>query len=184
MSNNIIKTKGHHTYRYEPPYYTDAGTPIYSKITGSGENTHFPFLGEGYYFWDNNIERAKRWGKQRYNGHYGINEYPLVLEGEYFLDLAGSRQDLYDFFAIVQKIWDKLGERMPIGQTICLLQTLERQKPGTFPFKIIRSLNVKTKHNTISYNSDKNIKSSFLLDPEIIICFFDRNDVPIGSKIC
>lgn len=183
MSTNIVNTKGHHTYNYEPPHFNDAGAPVFSKITSKDGETHFPFLGEGFYFWDDNINRAKLWGEQRYKGRYHIKEYHFELKGDSFLDLVGSRQDLFAFYTIARKIWARFG-KMPIGQTICFLQNLEKSTPGTFPFKIIRALNVKTHRNTIPFNSDNGIKSTFLLDPEMIICFFDQKDIPIDCKIC
>jgi len=39
-----------------------------------------PYLGDGYYYWDNNIKAAHWWGSNNYGGNYMICESKLELK--------------------------------------------------------------------------------------------------------
>lgn len=188
MSLNIVRTIGHHTFRYDPPTWTEKGAPVKSKNnpeTQENNEPQYKFLGDGYYFWDDNIEMAKRWGERQYKGKYKILECPLELKGENFLDLVGSRKDLRDFVTILNRIVEKWKDYKSIGKSLYLLQLMARYKPEVFPFTIIRSLDIKKNSlndnsgDSIQYTSQLNKK--MLLSPEIIICFYEKNDIPLHN---
>ncbi len=72
MSSNIINTIGQQVFRYDPPEFTETGVPFpalnsTSKEKEEGKNgveePKYQFLGEGYYFWDDNLWRAHNWGR-------------------------------------------------------------------------------------------------------------------------
>lgn len=185
MSQNVIFTNGQHVFRYFPPEYTEDGVPVLAKNpsnTGNGENEKedkFQFIGEGYYFWDDNIERAHRWGNGHYKGDYLILELPLVLQGENFLDLVGSRKDLKLFLEVYSEM-RKLMPGLKIGSFFYGMQTLAKYQPSKWPYTVIRVLNVKRNADRVSFNQVKG--SEMLLNPEIIICFYEKNELNLQSK--
>lgn len=183
MSKNIIHTIGQHVFRYDPPEYTEKGAPVFAKnptpekIKESEENKKEPkyqFLGAGFYFWDNNIKRAHRWGRQHYQNNYLILEIPLDLKGDNFLDLVGSREDLMKFLKAYRKIKKKF-PGLKIGAFFHGMQTMTKNGFSAWPYKIIRALNVKSNASKIPFNNIPD--SRMLLDPEIIICYYDKNEL-------
>ena len=161
------------------------GAPVLAKhpdIDPNNNNTNnkpkFQFLGQGYYFWDFNIERAQKWGKDHYDDNYLILEGDLVLQGESFLDLAGSREDLILFV----KAFNKLAEHYPnlqVGEFFYWMQTMAKKEKIKWPYTIIRALNVKSKVRKVAFNRLRG--SEMILDPEIIICFYEKNELNIHN---
>lgn len=180
MSRNIINTIGYHTFKYDPSNgYDESGAPCVSKVKTKEDGSEvLPFVGEGYYFWDDNIERAHLWGRQRCHGKYKIMRCPLMLQGETFLDLVGSREDIRNFSLILEKLKEHCGD-LTISKAILRLQMMSRSNPEIFPFKIIRVMDVSKNKGYIKFAIDK--KSQMLLNPEIFICFFEIKDIPLQS---
>lgn len=175
MSRNIIHTTGQHVFKYLPPEFTEKGVPFLAMNTADKRTEDkFQFLGEGYYFWDDNIERAHKWGKDHYQGHYMIMELPLKLEGENFLDLVGSREDLKGFCEVFSKI-KKNRPGLKIGAFFHGMQEMAKIYPETWPFTAVRALNVKSNADKVSFNYVPG--SKMLLDPEIIICFYEKKEL-------
>src|SRR5688572_15455563 len=55
-----------------------------------------PFLGEGHYLWEENVDAAIRWGKKHYDNKYTIVEYQdLKIKAEELLDLTDRRHISY-----------------------------------------------------------------------------------------
>jgi len=182
-----LKTIGHHTCK------ADGGTdfvlknaPFRSLKKRGGD---FPFLGEGYYFWDNNIERAHIWGKQRYNKKYYILECGIELTGDTFLDLVGNRADMIWFSYLYHKLsaeFDK-GQHWHIGDFIELLKKLHigNQYKGIFPWKIIRVVDLaKTGHvkqDPLKFVHQKRNYTD--LSPIIVICIYDIRELLLSNKV-
>lgn len=176
MSKNIIQTIGQHVFKYDPPEYTEKTTPVLAKnpekrVKGIEK---YQFLGSGYYFWDNNIERAHKWGQQHYNGKYKILELPLELKGDHFLDLVGSREDIMTLVNALKEIENNIPD-LKLGAFFHVMQIIEKYRPGSWPYTIIRALNVKSNADKIPFNHIKG--SRMLLDPEIIICFYEKKEL-------
>lgn len=184
MSNNIIHTVGQHVFKYDPPLYTETGAPVLAKNPVADPNKtkdiepKLQFLGEGYYFWDDNIERAHKWGWDHYDGDYKIMELPLELKGDKFLDLVGSRADLQGFC----RVFDKMREKKPglkIGAFFKGMQEMEKNKPGSWTCTIVRALNAKNNAQKICFNHIST--SKMLLNPEIIICFYEKKELNLQN---
>lgn len=187
MSKNIINTIGHHVFKYLPPDFTEKGIPFLAKNSAkenessvNGKNTEykFQFLGEGYYFWDDNIARAHKWGNSRYKGRYLIMELPLQLKGNRFLDLVSSREDLRLLLDVMKEVAKEIPD-LKLGAFFHVMQTMEKHQPGTWPYSIIRALNVKANAVKLPFNHIKG--SDMLLDPEIIICFYEKKELNLHS---
>lgn len=179
MSKNIIHTIGQHVFKYLPPEFTEQDAPFLAKNPKDlNIDKKYQFLGQGYYFWDYNIRRAHNWGRTHYRDEYMILELPLILQGDGFLDLVGSREDLETFIKIYQAIKNTIPDPK-IGAFINGMQLMEKLKPGCWPFKVIRALNLKPNSERLPFNSIPN--SEMMLDPEIIICFYDRNELNLQN---
>ena len=63
MSNNIVNTIGHHACKSADNKYLLNNAPFRSEYTETTEEGKEPFLGEGYYMWDYNLETAHWWGR-------------------------------------------------------------------------------------------------------------------------
>lgn len=188
MSKNIIQTIGQHVFKYDPPLFTEENVPVLAGNSKSADNVmlgngngreKYQFLGEGYYFWDDNIERAHKWGKTRCEDKYLVLELPLVLQGNRFLDLVGSRQDLRILVEALNAIRDRIPD-LKLGAFFHMMQTMEKIEPGSWPFSIIRALNVKSNTQKIDFNHVPD--SKMLLNPEIIICFYDKKELNLQSR--
>ena len=187
MTQNIINTVGQHVFRYDPPKFIEKDAPFRAKNPTAaeeqaskmnGEEPRYQFLGEGYYFWDHNIGRAHKWGTSHYNGKYLILEADMVLSGDKFLDMVGSREDLRIFIDAYEYL-KKRDAGLKVGAFFKVMQTIAKYQPAAWPFTIIRALNVKRNGNFVAYNHLPN--SDMLLDPEIIICFYDKKELNLQN---
>ncbi len=183
MSDNIIKTVGQHVFKYLPPDFIEKDAPfvaVNKEIEKNGKKMiHYQFLGEGYYFWDYNIQRAHKWGKEHYSGDYKILEVPLELSGEKFLDLVGSRKDVITLLKVMRSM-KKIVPANKIGAFMHGMQQVKKKNPKKWPYSIIRALNLKDNVITMPFNHI--VDSKLLINPEVIICFYDRNDINLQNK--
>lgn len=183
MSENIIKTVGQHVFKYLPPKYTEKGAPFLAKNKEVEKNRkkimHFQFLGEGFYFWDHNLARAHKWGKTHYKGNYKILEVPLYLHGKNFLDLVGSRKDVETLLRVMNHMKgvvpvDKFGAFMH-G-----MQEVRKRNPKKWPYTVVRALNLKQNADIIPFNHRDD--SNLLINPEVIICFYDKKEINLQKQ--
>ena len=61
------------------------------------------WLGDGYYFWDGDIEWAHQWGKSYYLGKYLIFQGEIAINEETY-DLYGNTNQKMEFKALVQEL--------------------------------------------------------------------------------
>lgn len=69
---------------------------------------------------------------------------------------------------------------LKIGAFFNGMQTMAKYQPMAWPFTIIRALNVKRNGNFVAYNHLPN--ADMLLDPEIIICFYDEKELNLQNS--
>ncbi len=181
MSSNIVVTKGHHTCS---AFRNEAVAKERAPFKSCCSEGKSPFLGEGFYFWDDNIEIAHWWGKTHYNNKYTILQYDFTLEGDSFLDLVGSRQDIYILLGLRKKLIERgdVEEKdLSVSKCIELLKKIERNTPGVFPYTIIRAMDIRCKTNGWSFVNDKRRCGTLITNPRIIICFFCKKDIPLRT---
>jgi hypothetical protein len=179
-----MKTIGHHTCsKKNGREYVEKNAPFHSIHDET--NNALKFLGSGYYFWDDNIEMAHYWGHMHFHCNYYIMECQLHLESDIFLDLVGNRSHLRYFKQLIQK-FEEYGfsrSKWTIGAFIEFLKSKEKDMPGIFPFKAIRAIDnsVAPKNkNTIQFVDNKPNYTN--LDPRLVICLIEKNDVILHSK--
>ena len=105
-------------------------------------------------------------------------ELPLKLEGEKFLDLVGSREDLKGFCNVFNKMKDNNPD-LKIGAFFNGMQEMAKINPQVWPFTVVRALNVKRNANKVLFNHLAG--SEMLLNPEIIICFYEKNELNLQN---
>ena len=90
-----MKTKGHHTCLFNGDQESvKKNSPFLAEHKPNEGKVQF--LGTGYYFWDNNLELAKIWGKSHYGGKYAIIEVDFDLNSDINYDLVGNRSHQID----------------------------------------------------------------------------------------
>lgn len=181
-----MKTIGHHTCKLEgDKEFVLKNAPFKSMKNSSG---NYPFLGEGYYFWDNNIEIAHHWGETHCKKKYYIVETKLKIEDEIFLDLVGNRTDMINFAELHKTFSEKYnrGKKYPIGKFIEVLRDLNKKDyKGIFPWKVCRAIDLYTsnflKHYEHLFVYKKENYTN--LSPRIVICLYEKNNVILQSQI-
>lgn len=189
----MIKSFGHHTCELTNESVSDRTKlgPVKSSIydeNGKLKNKP-PFAGDGYYFWEDNIDAAMWWGKVQYLNHgknYRIFRMDLTLQydGNSLIDLIGNRQHLKRILNQIQKArirTDTTGWKF--HNYIAYFKRMEIVQPGIFPYKMIRfndsRLNSKIQEPLLLNEHKKMI----LLNPFYIICVFDFSDLDLKSFI-
>jgi hypothetical protein len=148
-----------------------------------------PFAGDGYYFWEDNIDAAEWWGLVHYinrRKQYRIFklDIDLLYDGN-FIDLIGNRQHLKLMASLIKKT------RMHIDcadwkfhQFIAYFRRLEVRQKGIFPFRMIRfndsKLNPKI-HEPLALIDQEKPQNSVLLNPFYIICVFELTDLKLDT---
>ncbi|MFN0049344.1 MAG: hypothetical protein ACKVOU_09495 [Cytophagales bacterium] len=128
------------------------------------------WLGEGYYFWDSNVNWAHEWGQEIYtkNG-YVICEAQYVLN-ECCLDLFGNVNHLTQFRQLSKQLFEKLEN--PNEMILCS-QVIAYMKKFDFKYDSIRSYH--TPKNAFSLKFRNNGYESIVLDSKVQICLLNKN---------
>lgn len=175
----MFKTIGHHTI-------SDTKNPDKIEASGPFKAEGRPYLGEGYYFWDNHIELAHWWGYEHYSNSYMICESKIEASQEDFFDLVGSREDQIYLIHVREKF--NLGSR-PLGAIIDFLRELaahDETKRKVFPFNVVRAMDVyhrskfDLKRIILSMRSGTPLGITNLA-PKMFICIFKKNNPPLRT---
>lgn len=178
-----MQTIGHHTCsKKSGKEYILTNAPflaVYNERTD-----HQQFLGTGYYLWDDNIEMAHKWGQDHYRGSYFIIGFTVIMRGTLFLDLVGNRSHMLYFMKVADKYKTSgyARDSWSLGSFIEHLKLLEKDKPGIFPFKIIRAVDMlpRDEHSKWYFVSGK--RNYTMLNPRIVICIVEEKDLFLSSK--
>lgn len=145
-------------------------------------NDKKPFLGEGHYFWDYNLEYAKVWGKSHYCNKFFVCESDIYIDHEkdgHYLDLVGNRKHLVGFVELLME-FNLIHEEGTKGVDLCwIIDYLRNQcPPEAFPFEILRAVDYKnTDDHGIKIVFNDKQTSYTILNPRIIICFKNKNKI-------
>jgi len=143
-----------------------------------------PFLGEGFYFWEYNLDYAKVWGRINYEGKFFVCEAEIevdhLLDG-FYLDLAGNRKHLV-FFVELLKEFNLIHDEGTKGIDLCYIIDYMRQNfpPDVFPFRVIRAVDYKNDDKAgirIDFNAKKDVLSYTILNPRILIAYRSKEDI-------
>ena len=176
-----MKTLGHHTTenRDNVAYILQNGA-FFSSL--EPDTHHVPFLGEGYYFWDDNEEMAHFWGEKTKRGAYCVFTSDLVIDDATFLDLVGSRQCQKWLLGWANRLEERDGKKWAVGNLIEYLKYLSKylNNEAIFPFKVIRAADYSQPNSVqmrLSFSERKNLKNKYtVINPVYIICVLDNTD--------
>lgn len=152
--------------------------PFISSIPIVGQKgKSFPFLGAGFYFWDNDLPQAKWWGQKQYPYNFVVLEAHLELTTTTCYDLVGNRNHMIDFQEKIKAFKAKFNKNWKIGQLIELLK-----KEDIFNFESIRAQDyLPSRKQNKQYFVDG--KSNFTdLEPSIIICVIRKDSSTLLSR--
>lgn len=79
---------------------------LYSTSVGK-KDKHYPWLQPGYYFWENDIEDARVWGRIRYHDNYSIYTCSYKMDDQYCLDLVSNYRHKYFFKEVRDRLIEK-----------------------------------------------------------------------------
>lgn len=134
------------------------------------------WLSYGYYFWEQDLERAIEWGKKNYLNGYVIIECQLDCLN--LFDLVGNRnhqKELIELSKILKDYFPELSsKKQPISKIISLLRTIEQRKKGIFSYNSIKA---QDHPNRNLYKFVDNRNEVMDLNPRIQICLFEKSDV-------
>lgn len=132
-----------------------------------------PWLGRGYYFWDNLIRRAHWWGNSHCDGKYMICQAYADIDEDKYLDLAGNMEQLHFF----EKCYDAINKYYngEVKTVSFVVAKLIRDK--NFPYQAMRILseNCGGDEKKIPFVAWSH---SFLnFSPPMQICIYDKSRV-------
>ena len=164
---------------YKKLYQTvgDSGNPIEVETDGPFKCTNIkrePWLGEGYYFWENYIENAHWWGEKGYGKHYMIRS--AICEDNNFFDLTSGSTEHID---ILRSYWDIFLKRKPnMNWTVGGVLMHMIKYSNLFTYVAIRAdgINSANRNATVSrYRLYFPNNTSYInLMPQIQICIIDK----------
>lgn len=136
-----------------------------------------PYLGEGYYFWEDDTHQAKKWGRQWYSKWYFILEATINTTIDNFLDLIGDKQQIGAFLAVC----DKLAKDGSIQRDFTLGEAIEYMKKAKiFPWQIIRGRDDKMKQDWFFFS--RRGQGGMYIGGNFIFCLVDKNDLILTNK--
>jgi len=179
-----MQTTGHHACKKDGGATAVCNNGPFLSEYKRKENK-LPFLGAGYYFWDDNIEMAKYWGYSHYDNSYYVIESRLNMPHDLLLDLVGNRQHMKYLVEIITRL-KKEGhyrQHWQLSQGFEYLKWLNSRKPGIFPFTIIRGIDNNARpQKQFTYYYVKNKQSFIDLNPRLVICLIEKNPVVLQSR--
>ncbi len=182
-----MRTIGHHTCKQDGGIdFVRINSPFYAEH--SKDEDKYQFLGSGYYFWDDNIELAKTWGKYHYHGRFCIFQFDFELTEDNCLDLVGNRRHQQFFMKLFKSYEEETEDKREdwsICQCIEFLKELRKRDSRIFPFTMIRAIDL-FKHTEYKQQFLKKFvghKENYtVINPKMVICVINRDDVPLHSK--
>lgn len=156
---------------------------------GPNAKLKIPFLGVGYYFWEENITAAIRWGKKHYANKFRIVEYvDVTIKADELLDLT-NRRDI-NYFKELQKAYTEVRPsvaKWPIGTWIEFFKKLKALDELKFPFNYIKADEHLPEREKAEYDKGKAFFAEGLpyftyLDPLYMLCVIDKKHLNFINK--
>lgn len=148
---------------------SDRGNPDYVEEHGPFICKSHPWLGVGYYFWDNLLTRAHWWGRIHCKNQYMICEAYAIIDDEKYLDLACNMEQLKWFKKCFEVI--NVKHQGCVKTVSFVIHKLMRD--NNFPFQAVRVLSEKCGGDEGEVFVPHN--HSFLnFSPPMQICIYDK----------
>lgn len=181
-----VCTKGHHTLKLTSESVSQrlVTGPVFSIYKRDKKDKIQPFVGEGYYFWDDNIEAARWWGDKHYKGRYRVFtiEFRLNYDSGVFLDLVGNRAHLILIGSMINKLKMRLDcEGWKLNQFLDYFRKNDEQKPGVFPYRVVRFNDNSAKVYDMGFLALSQYHHRIALNPFYAVCVYNRADLDMSS---
>ncbi len=148
------------TVRYSEP----RTSPIFA--------TEEPWLGEGYYFWEHEIENARHWGETHYNNQYSIyqSSYQNTEDGIDLVDNYDDRERLEKDYQDIKRRVSELGrdKDVTLREVITLMQKniskkihYIRLESGTFFKDGKLQIKVPNRHYPLTFTTKRLVQVCF-----------------------
>lgn len=179
-----------HTCESGQDAYLLLNTPFKAAVKRSPNGKlKIPFLGEGYYLWEENVLAANRWGVKHYANKFRIVEYiDLTILQDEMLDLTDRRHIRY--FKDLQAIY--INERpacvkWPIGVWIEFFKKLHSKTEVEFPFNYIKADEHLPENEKGQYDRGKIYFADGLphytyFEPLYMLCVIDKKQMTYKEK--
>lgn len=178
---------GHHTCEMKGGFNVVlAQAPFLSKWP-TDEETEIgvpaPFLGEGYYFWEDHLKQAKWWGNTFYRDGYYILQADINTTDDNFLDLVGDRKSEGEFLLMIAKLVSHkdLKADTPLGAILEYLRKANILSPGMFPYLIVRAQD----YTHLDYGTKllfNDLHHYTYLNRINLFCLFEKDEVILSGK--
>lgn len=150
----------------------------WKEVTDPKNPPKQPFLSEGFYFWEQDLESAHWWGQAHCDNKYVVFRYNISIEDPHFLDLIGSVADKRRFLTMAQTAIDRGAsgyadaKKVPIGEVLAFIRGLMKER---FLYQGVRAMDDTRaqgggKVNRRPFASWKN--TAVADDPQFILCLF------------
>ena len=146
----------------------------------------FQFLGEGYYFWDDNIEMANIWGKFHIKNDYFIVEMDLEFSSNECFDIVGNRkhqQLIFKAFELMKKRgYNK--SHWQLSNIINFLKRLSKKDKKVFPFLMVRAIDYvpRKQYKKMKLHFIRDNNHYTIVNPKMVICVFNKKSLPLHTK--
>ncbi len=116
----------------------------WKRVTDFKNPPRQPFLSEGFYFWEQDLESAHWWGQTHCNNKYVVFRYNISIADGRFLDLIGNVLDKRRLHAMAQiAISGGLSgysdaKEVPYGEVLTFVRALMKER---FPYDAVRGTN-------------------------------------------
>lgn len=139
------------------------------------------WLSDGYYFWENDYERAFEWGENNYSDGFVILKFHLA--NLKILDLVGNREHQQEFIELSVRLREYFpglsSKQQPISKIITLLRSLEQRQKGIFSYNSIKAQDHPNRKN-FKFVEGRN--EAMDLNPRIQICLFVKSKVTLPAR--
>jgi len=180
----LLKTIGHHTCKQDGGKEHVFEEAPFSSETGK----RIPYLGSGYYFWDNNEKQAHWWGRKHYQGKYYILVAELGFPHNIVLDLAGNR----DHIKFIEKLASITKDRLKESNHWGLARFIEYFKRGRhykldyvekfFQYKVIKAREVRKPKEQSSIKFVDRTRDVLDFDPLLFYCLMQTDTLRYIKK--
>ena len=145
-------------------------------MKGNGEK-EIPFLGIGHYFWDDNIDTAKWWGKKFLKNEYYVVQSTLSCNSDIFFDLVGNRQHMKWLIRTMNELVGRGVNRKnwTLGVYFEFIKKMSEKDPSAFPYKMIRAADISGKAQRLLYYFVEGKPNFTDLNPRLVVCVIEKN---------
>jgi hypothetical protein len=127
------------------------------------------WLGYGYYFWDNSLYYAKKWGEDGYKiKGYIICKTELKIDN--LFDLVGNVEHQQIFKTGVNKFQSKAQKKLRFSEVLDLL----KKHPLKFDYQAIRAADENPNTEAIPFTERGYNGPLYVINPRIQICVFEK----------